>query len=68
MTDGKLLFLGIIGIDQLKTILIYALLELSGEVTSLKKELGSVGTDMKGASDITSELTIKNYFFTQPWE
>jgi hypothetical protein len=37
-------------------------LELSVEVTSLKRELGSVGTDMKGVSDITSELTTKNTF------
>ncbi len=44
------------------------MVELSGEVTSLKTELGSVGTDMKGVTDITSELTIKNTFFTQPWE
>jgi hypothetical protein len=50
----------------MKTISIYAVLELSGEVTSLKTELGSVGTDMKGATDTTSELTIKNTFFTQP--
>ncbi len=44
------------------------MLELSGEVTSLKTELGSVGTAMKGVTDTTSELTIKNTFFTQPWE
>jgi hypothetical protein len=49
------------------TILIYAVLELSGEVTSLKMELGSVGTDIRGATDTTSDLTIKNNFFT-PWE
>ncbi len=59
---------GFTGIDQMKTILIYAVLELSGEVTSLKTELGSVGTDMKRATDTTSERTIKNTFFTQPWE
>jgi hypothetical protein len=41
---------------------IYAVLELSGEVTSLKTELGSMGTDMKGATDTTSELIIKNTF------
>jgi hypothetical protein len=35
----------------MKTILIYAVLELSGEVTSLKTELGSVGTDMEGVPD-----------------
>ncbi len=50
----------------MKIILIYAVLELSGEVTSLKTEMGSVGMDMKGAIDTTSELTIKNTFFTQP--
>jgi hypothetical protein len=52
----------------MKTILIYAVLELSSEVTSLKTELGSAGIDMKGATDTTSELTIKNTFFTQSWE
>ncbi len=52
----------------MKTILIYAVLELSGEVTSLKAELESMVRDMKGATDTTSELTIKNTFFTQPWE
>ncbi len=40
------------------------MLELSGEVTSLKTELGSVGRDMKGVTDITSELTIKTPFYT----
>ncbi len=44
------------------------MLELSGEVTSLQMELGSVGTDMNGVTDITSELTTKNNFFMQPWE
>ncbi len=44
------------------------MLELSGEVTSLKRELGSIGTGMKGVTDITSKLTIQNNFFTQPWE
>jgi hypothetical protein len=53
---------------HMKTILIYAVLELSGEVTSLKAELESMVRDMKGATDTTSELTIKNTFFTQPWE
>jgi hypothetical protein len=47
----------------MKTILIYAVLELSDEVTSLKTELESVGTDMKGVTDTTSELTIKNTLF-----
>jgi hypothetical protein len=41
----------------MKIFLIYAVLELSGEVTSLKTELGSVGTDMKGVTDTISELT-----------
>jgi hypothetical protein len=50
---------GFTGTDQLKTILIYAVLELSGEVTSLKTELGSVGTDMKGVTDTITELTNK---------
>jgi hypothetical protein len=59
MTDGKLVFLGFTAIDQMKTILIYAVLELSGEVTSLKTELGSVGTDMKGVTDTITELTNK---------
>ncbi len=35
------------------------MLELSGEVTSLKTELGSVGTDMKGVTDTITELTNK---------
>jgi hypothetical protein len=43
MANGKLLFLGFTYIDKMKTILIYAVLELSGEITSLKTELGSVG-------------------------
>ncbi len=43
----------------MKTILIYAVVELSGEVTSLKTELGSVGTDMKGVTDTITELTNK---------
>ncbi len=51
----------------MKTILIYAVLELSGEVTSLNTELGSVGTDMKQSTDTISE-TIKNTFFTAPWK
>jgi hypothetical protein len=39
-------------------------LKLSGEVTSLKTELGSVGTDMKGVTDTISELTNeKNPFY-----
>jgi hypothetical protein len=62
MTNGELLFLGFTGTDQMKTILIYAVLELSDVVTSLKTELGSMGTDMKGATDTTSELTVKNTF------
>ncbi len=48
----------------MKTILIYAVVELSGEVTSLK--LGSVG--MKGMTDTISELTCKKPLSTQPWE
>jgi hypothetical protein len=52
----------------MKTILIYAVLELSGEVTSLKTELGGAGMDMKGVRDTISELTPKNTFFTQLWE
>jgi hypothetical protein len=47
---------------------LHAVLELSDEVTSLKTELESMVRDMKGATDTTSELTIKNTFFTQPWE
>jgi hypothetical protein len=35
-------------------------MKLSGEVTSLKTELGSMGTGMKGTTDTTSKLTIKN--------
>jgi hypothetical protein len=42
---------------MMKTILIYAVLELLGEVTSLKTELGSLGTDMEGMTDTISELT-----------
>jgi hypothetical protein len=53
---------GFTGIDQMKTILIYAVLELHVDVTSLKKELGSMGRDIKGAIDTTSDLTIKNNF------
>jgi hypothetical protein len=63
MTNGKILFLGFTGTDQMKTILIYPVLELSSEVTSLKTELRSVGTDTKEATGTTSELTIKNTFF-----
>jgi hypothetical protein len=59
MTNGKLLFLGFTGTDQMKTILFSAVLELSSEVTSLKTELGSVGTDMKGVTDTITELTNK---------
>ncbi len=68
MTNVKIRFLGITGTDQMKTILIYAVLKLSNEVTSLKTELGSMGMDMKGATYTTSELIINNTFFTQPWE
>jgi hypothetical protein len=68
MTDGKLLFLGFTGTDQMKTILIYAVLDLSGEVTSLKTELGSVGTDMKGVTDTISELAFIKPLSTQLWE
>jgi hypothetical protein len=39
---------------------LHIMLELSSEVIRLKTELGSMGTDMKGATDTTSELTIKN--------
>jgi hypothetical protein len=52
----------------MKTILIYAVLELSGEVTSLKTELGSVGTDMKGVTDASFELAPIKPLSTQPWE
>jgi hypothetical protein len=38
------------------------ILELSVEVTSLRTELGSVGTDMKGMTDTISELTRKTPF------
>jgi hypothetical protein len=38
---------------------LHAVLELSGEVTSLKTELGSVGMDMKGVTDTITELTNK---------
>jgi hypothetical protein len=48
--------------------LIYTVLELSGEVTSLKTELGSVGTDIKGVTDTISELTPEKNLSTQPWE
>jgi hypothetical protein len=41
-------------------------LELAGEVTSLKTELGSMGTDMKGVTDTISKLTIKNTFLHSP--
>ncbi len=67
MTDGKLLFLGFTGTDQMKT-LIYSVLELSGEVTSLKTELGSMDTDMEGMTDTISELTQKKSLSMQPWE
>jgi hypothetical protein len=66
MTNGKLLFLGITGIDEMKTILIYTVLELSVEMTSLKTELGGAGMDIKGVRDTISELTHENTFFTQP--
>ncbi len=62
MTNGKLLFLGFTCIDQMKIILICAVLELPLEVTSLKTELVRVGTDIKGVTDTTSELTIENTF------
>ncbi len=52
----------------MKTILIYTVLELSSEVTSLKTELGSVGTEIEGVTDTISELTHKNPLSTQPWE
>ncbi len=44
------------------------MLELSGEVTSLKTELGSMGTDMERVTDTISELTHKNSLSMQPWE
>jgi hypothetical protein len=52
----------------MKTIVIYAVLELSGEVTSLKTELGSIGTDMKGVTATISELAHKKPLSMQPWE
>ncbi len=59
---------GFTGIDHMKTILIYTVLELSGEVTSLKTELGSVGTDMKGVTDTISELTYIRPLSMQLWQ
>ncbi len=44
------------------------MLELSGEMTSLKTELGSMSTDMKGMTDTISELTHKKPLSMQPWE
>ncbi len=44
------------------------MLKLSGEVTSLKTELGSVGTDMKGVTDTISELAHKKPLSTQLWK
>jgi hypothetical protein len=46
----------------MKSNFIYAVLELSSEVISLKTKLGSMGTNMKGATDTTSELTLKTPF------
>ncbi len=68
MPNGKLLFLGITGITKLKLFLTYAVLELSGEVTSLKTKMRSVGTNIKGVTDTISELTHKNPLSTQPCE
>ncbi len=44
------------------------ILELSVEVTCLKTELGSVGTDMEGVTDTISELTCKEPLFMQHFE
>ncbi len=52
----------------MKTILIYVVLELSGKVTSLKTELGSEGTDVKGVTDTISVLAHKKPLSTQLWE
>ncbi len=68
MTNGKLLILGFTCTEQMRTILIYTVLELSGEVTSLKTELVSVGTDMKWGTDTITELSNKKNLSTQPWE
>ncbi len=47
----------------MKTILIYAVLELSDVVTSLKTEQAwALGTDIKEVPDTTSELTIEHTF------
>ncbi len=43
---------------------LHAVLELSGEVASLKTELGSLGTDMEGVTDTITVLThIKTLFY-----
>ena len=38
-------------------------MELTGEVSGLKAELGSVEADMKGVTDTVTELTNKVIYF-----
>jgi hypothetical protein len=46
----------------------YSVLELFGEVASLKTELGSVGTEIKGVTDTISELACIKPLSTELWE